>query len=113
MKRFLILILILSVSCSKEKEDESLYRDRLATLKEQISKPEAFTIYLYYRNVDNMIDGKVLIDSTSNKNVIIENLSININKKTYDVRKIWGMDWRSKEQNQKYLVTQMNIVFLR
>jgi hypothetical protein len=109
----LFFLFLISISCTKKTDEEALYRDRIVALKEQINKPEKYFIYFYYHNLDIKSNYKVLIDSASNKETVIKNLSIIANTKVYDISKINGMSWFSKYENQEPKTTRMEIVFIK
>ena len=115
MKKILLVIFVFSTTgCSKKIEEfEIKDPDLLVSLKEQINKPEKYPLYLYYRDFGKSPSGKTLIDSTFNKEVAIENLSLIVNKKIYDIRKINNMSWFYKQSNQISVTSSMEIIFIK
>ena len=117
MKILQIFTLAIALTaCSKSPELDSLVdSDMKATLTEYMNAANEFPLYLY--SVDykqNYPDNKILLDSTTNKQISLELPYIVANKKRYDIRKIWGMREDQKETiPTKLITTELKIEFMK
>ncbi len=117
MKITLLLTLITFLSaCSNKTELNNLVDpDMKATLRDYINSSNEFSVYFY--KVDYSLsypENKVLLDSTTNKQMSMEIPYIIANKKRYDIRKIWGMREAQKEiKPTKIITTELKIEFTK
>ena len=115
MKKYLALILLVCLSCSKkndEEEEKNIYATRISILNDFFSKPNQFPIYLYYTDVTITRNNRTLSDSTDNKQIKLKDLSIIVNQKVYDIRKINHMSAVNTYDSNKVWGTQkLEILF--
>jgi hypothetical protein len=117
MKILQILTLAVALTaCSKSPEIDSIVdSDMKATLTEYMNAPNEFPVYLYAVDYkQNYPNNKVLLDSTTNKQMSIEIPYIVANRRRYDIRKIWGMREAKKETiPTKLITTELKIEFMK
>jgi hypothetical protein len=117
MKIILLLTLITFFSaCSNKTDLESLVdSDMKATLRDYINTPNEFPVYFYSLDYSKPYpEDKILLDSTTNKQMSLEAPYIIANKKRYDIRKIWGMRSVQKEIKPTTLITtELKIEFTK
>jgi hypothetical protein len=117
MKKYLALILLifLSSSCSKKNDEDvekNIYATRIGILNEIFNKPNQFPIYLYYTDASITKYNRTLGDSTNNKQIKLKDLSIIVNQKVYDIRKINHMSAVNTYDSNKIWGTQkLEIIF--
>jgi hypothetical protein len=117
MKTALLLILTIFFSaCSNKTElDNIVDPDMKATLRDYINSPNEFPVYFY--TVDYSLrypENKVLLDSTTNKQMSFDIPYLVANNKRYDIRKIWGMREAQKEiKPTKIITTELKIEFMK
>ncbi|MEY4541733.1 MAG: hypothetical protein RLZZ306_3490 [Bacteroidota bacterium] len=115
MKKYLALILFVSLSCSKKNDEEvekNVYTTRIAILNDFFNKPNQFPIYLYYTDASITKYNRTLGDSTDNKQIKLKDLSIIVNQKVYDIRKINHMGAVNTYDSNKIWGTQkLEIIF--
>lgn len=117
MKILQILTLAVALTaCAKSSELDSIVdSDMKATLRDYVNAPNEFPVYLYAVDYkQNYPNNKVLLDSTTNKQMSIEIPYIVANKRRYDIRKIWGMREAKKEIiPTKLITTELKIEFTK
>lgn len=112
MRTILLLIsTILFSACSNKTElDNMVDSDMKATIRDYMNAPNEFPIYLYA--VDYSLrfpENQVLLDSTTNKQMVFGIPYLVVNKKKYDIRKVWGM----REAQSKLITTELKIEFTK
>ncbi|PWK28352.1 hypothetical protein LV89_01136 [Arcicella aurantiaca] len=117
MKTISLLILgFFFLDCSNKTElDNYVDPDMKATLRDYINDTNEFPVYLYSVNYkENSQNNRILLDSTTNKQISLELPYIIANKKRYDIRKIWGMREAKKETiPTKLITTELKIEFMK
>ena len=106
----LILTIFFSACSNKTALDNMVDSDMKAMLKDYMNAPNEFPIYLYA--VDYSLrfpENQVILDSTTNKQMVFDIPYIVANKKKYDIRKIWGM----REAQSKLITTELKIEFTK
>lgn len=117
MKTTLLLILTIFLSaCSNKTEFENIVdSDMKATLTDYINNPNEFPVYFY--GVDYSLrypQNRVLVDSTTNKQMPIDVPSLVAKNKRYDIRKIWGMrKMQFETKPTKLTTTELKIEFTK
>ncbi|MEY4539282.1 MAG: hypothetical protein RLZZ306_1039 [Bacteroidota bacterium] len=112
----LFILIILFSACSKKTDlDNIVDSDMKATLRDYINSPNEFPVYFYA--VDYSLrypENKVLLDSTTNKQMSFDIPYLVANNKRYDIRKIWGMREAQKEiKPTKLITTELKIEFTK
>ena len=111
----LILIIFFSACSNKTELDNNVDSDMKATLRDYINAPNEFPVYFYA--VDFSLrypDNKVLLDSTTNKQMSIDMPYLVANKRRYDIRKIWGMrEAQFETKPTKLITTELKIEFTK
>jgi hypothetical protein len=111
----LILAIIFSACSNKTDLDNIVDPDMKATLRDYINAPNEFPVYLYEDDYKKSYPkDKVLLDSTTNKQMIMDIPYLVVNNKRYDIRKIWGMRSVQKEIKPLTLITtELKIEFMK
>lgn len=115
MKKYLTLVLLMSLSCSKKNDEEvekNIYATRIAILNDFFDKPNKFPIYLYYTDASITRYNRTLGDSTDNKQIKLKDLSIIVNQRVYDIRKINNMGAvNTYDSNNIWGTQELEIIF--
>jgi hypothetical protein len=111
----LILTIIFSACSNKTDLDNIVDPDMKAILRNYINASNEFAVYLYEDDYKQSYPkDKVLLDSTTNKQMIMDIPYLVVNNKRYDIRKIWGMRSVQKEIKPLTLITtELKIEFMK
>jgi hypothetical protein len=111
----LILAIFLSACSNKTELENFVDPDIEATLRDYINSPNEFPVYFYTVNYSlSYPENKVLLDSTTNKQMSFDIPYLVANNKRYDIRKIWGMREAQKEiKPTKIITTELKIEFTK
>jgi hypothetical protein len=111
----LILTVFFSACSNKTELDNIVDSDMKAILRDYINASNEFHVYLYEDDYKKSYpNDKVLLDSTTNKQMIMDIPYLVVNNKRYDIRKIWGMREAQKEiKPTKIITTELKIEFMK